>query len=398
VDCPKKHVWDIITDWNNASWVLGQPKTSHETNEKGEDIQVRTWANGLVNKVKTISKNETIFTHVVNVVDILPFPDVDYDSFFTTISLGDAPDLDPDTQTRIRYHTKATIIRGTYAQGRDTLKKDFYGPRILWYQKYFNCSHGIFVKRALKSVKDLHQAIRTSTSETTLKASLAPFFINSQGKSENLVTSAEGYLSTLNSLTAASQFKLALSTPIDIFVLPDYRVVSVEDIWSESLLDSQLITRIVIYQLNEFGQIVSARVYDQSLSHPENSNSYSTAIEHYFNIIKFRDIERVRALYAENAVLEDPTGYVPPRTFDSVYSNFYKLQKDFDYKRSPQRTYTLGNQVALVVDATFVLENDFTLKSHPIQIFTLNDKLEITHFEAFFQPKLVDFSKLDSHK
>jgi len=342
-----------------------------------------------------LSKNETSFTVVEEVVEPLKFPNVDYFPYITTISLEDHDDIDPETQTRLRYHTIAKVVRGTRKEGRDALVLDFYGPRIVWYQKYFNCSRGVCAKRALKSVQNLHQAIKTSTTKETLKAAIKPFFNNPEGESQNLITSANSYFNTLNSLTTASSFKLDITYPIDLFVLPDYRVISVEDISSTSLLHAQLLPRIVIYQLDELGKIISARLYDNSLLQSENYNTYSRAVDYYFDIIKLRDIDRVRTLFSPDAVLEDPTGIVPPRTFDSVYSNFYTLQKEFEYNRSAQRSYTKGNQVALVVDANFILPNGFKLTAYPVQIFTLNEKLQITHFEAFFKPTVIDFTKID---
>jgi len=331
---------------------------------------------------------------VEQIADTLKFPEVDFTSFLTTMTLMDQEGLDPETQTRIRYHTKATLSRGSYYQARETLKKDFYGPRIVWYQKYFNCSTRIFAKRALKSIQDLHQAIKTSNSVETLKAAVTPFWTNSAEDSDHLITSSEEYFNTFKSLTSAPKFQLEISPSIELFVLPDLRVISAEDIWAHSLLDSQILTRIVIYQLNEFGKIISARLYDQSLTKKENYNAYYRAAEYYYDILQQGPIDRLRPLYSKDPVLEDPTGYEKPRTFDSVYTNFYKMQKEFVYKRSAQKSYVLGNQVAYVVDASFVLTNGMKLTAHPIQIYTFNEKFEITHFEAFFRPKEIDFSKL----
>jgi len=186
-----------------------------------------------------------------------------------------------------------------------------------------------------------------------------------------------------------------VTTPVEVFVLPDYRVVSVEDILSQSILDSQILTRIVIYQFNEFGQIVSARLYDKSLSHSENKNAYSRAVDYYYEVLKLRDIDRIRTLYTADAILEDPTGFVPPRTFESVYRPFLSVVKDFEFKKSPLRTYTLGDQVVCMADVNIDLSDGVNIKATPIQIFTLNHKLLISHYEAFFVPKVIDFTKID---
>jgi len=171
------------------------------------------------------------------------------------------------------------------------------------------------------------------------------------------------------------------------------RVVAVEDIVTTSLLSANVHSRIAIYQLNEFGIIVSARIFDQSVLSEYPASNVVRAAYHYFDVLELNDIEKVRPLYAPDAVLEDPVG-LPPRQFDSVYKNFYSLAKSFVYKRSPQRTFVWHNQVALVVDAEFVLVNGNTLQAHPVQVFSFNNHLEITHFEAFFKPLSIDFSKL----
>jgi hypothetical protein len=336
---------------------------------------------------------------VIEKPDSLSFPEVDFDTFYTTMSLMDHPDIDPETQTRIRYHTKATIVRGTYRQARETLKQDFYGPRILWYQKYFNCSQGICSKRALNAVQNLHLAIKSSNSAASLKTAIAPFFTNTAEENEYLITSGDEYYGTFKSLISSPSFKLSLTTPIELFVLPDYRVVSVEDILSQSILDSQILTRIVIYQFNEFGQIVSARLYDKSLSRSENKNAYSRAVDYYYDVLKLRDIDRIRGLFTADAVYEDPTGFIPPRTFESVYRVFKpEIMKEFAFQFSPLRTYTLGNQVVSLVDANVHLTSGLNVIATPIQIFTLNDKLQISHYEALFKPKFIDFTKIDEYK
>jgi hypothetical protein len=394
MDCPKEYIWKIITDWTNASWVLGQPKT--ELIGEGpvnERIQVRKFSESFSIQVKMLSKNDSNFTVVENIVGLLKFPEVDFDNFYTTMSLHDHEGLDPQTQTRLRYHTRATVARGTYHEARHTLKEDFYGPRIVWYQKYFNCTDGIFTKRALQAVHDLHQVIKASHSAEELKAGISPFWTNSEVDRENLVTSSDEYFRSFNSLTGEPNFKMDIITPVELFVLPDYRVISVEDISSGSLLNTHFLSRIVIYQLNEYGKILSARLYDQSLTNPENNNAYARSIDHYFDILTLRDMERLRQLFVPDPVIEDPVG-ITPRTFDSVFTNFYTLQKDFKYSRSLAKTFTLGNQVAVVVDAWLLLPNGQSFKAAPIQIFTLNQKYLISHFEAFFRPKNIDFSKM----
>jgi len=157
----------------------------------------------------------------------------------------------------------------------------------------------------------------------------------------------------------------------------------VEDIFTTSILHATSLSRIVIYQFNEFGKIISARIFDHNSAH--NSDSpYLRAVSHYYHVIKQGKIEKVAALYSRDAVMEDPVG-APPRNISSVFESFYKFQKSFVLKRSSERTFVSGNQVAQLVNAEFHLKDGKTLNRTPIHIFTLDDDLEITHFEAFYQ-------------
>lgn len=397
VDCPKKKVWDVITDWTNASWVLGAPKTQliQKPEFPGQEIQRRTWENGQSVDVRMVSKNESSWTVVEETIGGLQFPDVTYATFFVTMSLTD-DGLDPDTQTRIRYHTSATLSRGTFEQGREALKADFYGPRIKYYQGYFNCSRGIFVKRALHSVENLYKTLHANSSlgSEKLRQDLAQYFAaeSDQNHDEGVITSLDSFLRANGENPVGTTIEV--KTVFPPIVLPDLRVVAVEDLVSTGLLKAHVRSRIVIYQLNEFGKITSARLFDQSVANNNSNNNYVNAAYHYYDVLTFNDIEKVRALYTPDAILEDPVGYVPPRKFDSVYSNFYGLAKSFVFTRSPERTYVWKNQVAQFVVSKFVLPNGQELSAYPVQVLSFNERREITHFEAFFQPGAIDFSKL----
>jgi quinol monooxygenase YgiN/ketosteroid isomerase-like protein len=396
MDCPKKHVWDIITDWTSAAWVLGSPKTELVPVPKevcvDQRVQRRTFGAGDHARhidVCMISKDDATFTTVQETVNGLVFPTVEYDKFFVTLSL-DSHGVDPDTQSRMRYHTRATMKRGTFAQGRSTLKDDFYGPRIAFYQRYFNCTGPTQYKRAQASIEKLHAALATvrtapnAVNATTLADAAAPFFATTALRDQ--------FVAATPIVANARSVDVKLAQPL--VTLPDLRVIAVEDVISTSTLEARTHSRIAIYQLDALGAVVSWRVFDE-LAALHASSPVVRAIDNYFDVITKGDIEKVRPLYAADAVLEDPTGFMPPRTFDSVYTNFYTVARSFVYKRSPRRTYVLGRQVAQVVDAEFVLAaNGKTLRSAPVQVFTLDDSLKITHFEAFFKPSVIDFSKL----
>jgi len=305
--------------------------------------------------------------------------------------------VDPETQTRIRYHTKATLERGTVEQGRNTLKNDFYGPRIEYYQKYFNRPGPINMKRALHAIEELHKTINSGNIlNDKLTQNLVAYFEVEKGvkhEEEGTISSFESFWRVT---VGEGNTKIEVRTLLPCFVLPDLRVISIEDvIITSNFLDVKVHSRIVIYQLNESGKIVTARLFDQSVELNPNkaNNQYLSAADHYFNVLTMRDIEKVRELYAPGAILEDPVGFLPPRTFDSIYTTFYQQQK-FVYHRSPQRTYACGNQVAQLVVANFTLENGNPLTAYPIQILSFDEKGLITRFEALFEPKLELFKHL----
>eukprot|EP00172_Hildenbrandia_rubra_P000887 Plantae.Rhodophyta-Hildenbrandia_rubra.ctg15012.p1 GENE.Plantae.Rhodophyta-Hildenbrandia_rubra.ctg15012~~Plantae.Rhodophyta-Hildenbrandia_rubra.ctg15012.p1 ORF type:complete len:577 (+),score=62.87 Plantae.Rhodophyta-Hildenbrandia_rubra.ctg15012:226-1956(+) len=408
MSCPKKHIWDIITNWTDASWVHGDPKTtivpldengkpmSDEAAKKkgyvdpegglGPVVQRRTWANGLFVDVRMLSKDEANFTTVQETLSSLVFPTVVFDKFFVTLSL-DSEGLDPDLESRMRYHVRATLKNGTFDDARNTLKNDFYGPRIEFYKKYFNCSEGVLMRRAENTTGVLYSSLKDLGKGTLI----APLF-----ETKSL---AEDYRTGILGTGAIDDSAVIdVKNPVPYFATPDLRVVAVEDVTVTSISGTSVRPRIVIYNLNEWGYIVSTRIFDElALGTAEGvAGKLVKATDKYFETLKLRDIEKMRPLYSKEAVLEDPVSFAPPRTFDSVYSNFYKLATSYAYNRYRSRTFVdvKNRQTAQLVDASLLLASGDKLKTYPVQVFTFDSDEKISRFEAFFRPTTIDFSKL----
>lgn len=405
MDCPKAHIWDIITNWTDASWVKGNPTATivplgddgmpmseEDAANAGEVdldgglgpvVQRRTWPNGYYLDVRMLTKDRSNFTTVQQTLSSLVFPKVAFDKFYVTLTL-DSEGLDDDTQARMRYHTRATLKTGTFDDARETLKSDFYGPRIEFYQQYFNCSKGIQVKRAETGLKSLHEAMQTPDDKDAIATKFA-----------DPAVGQEFFDDTFEEVELDSSSKVSVYMPVKPVAMPDLRVMAVEDISVTSLSGATMISRIVIYQFDAWGRVVSTRVFDD-MGKGGKARRLMRATNNYFKALETKSIKQVRKKYADDAVLEDPVGFFAPRTFDSVYEAFYKLATKFEYKRSKARTFVdvESMQTAQVVDASFELASGGELKASPVQVLTFNRWMKITHFEAFFTPTVVDFSKL----
>lgn len=116
-------------------------------------------------------------------------------------------------------------------------------------------------------------------------------------------------------------------------------------------------------------------------------------------MLKMRDVEQLRELYgdAANRELHDLTGFQPPRTFDSVYRNFVTVVDAFKYI-----CYTVCSfvdvqrrQTVQLIDAWFKGAGELgEFTATPVQVLTFDGAGKIVKFEAFFTPRVVDFSKL----
>lgn len=438
MNCPPKRVWDTITNWTDTSWVKDQPTATIVpldeegnvmTDEEAEMVgyvdpegglgpvvQRRTWADGTYVDVRMLSKDENTFTTVQQTLSALVFPEILFDKFFVTLTL-DTAGLDSDTESRMRYHVRATVKTGTNDSARRMLKDDFYGSRIKFYQEYFNCSAGVQLKRAERSVANIHNALASADRATKIE----PLFATQQGASDYLKR-------TIGTDALPINTTVNVYTPFPIFSTPDLRVVSVEDVVVSSTSGTSVLPRIVVYSMDAWGRVVSMRVFDSPADAcvkpgKENASIMSSlmaklssipslvsaeslcegeelvnATNLYFETLEKRDIEKVRELYAADAVLEDPVSFQPRRTFDSVYTNFYSLAESFEYTRYPARTFVdvESRQTAQVVDAVFQLANGGgELKANPVQVFSFNEQLKITKFEAFFRPSRIDFGSLE---
>jgi len=285
--------------------------------------------------------------------------------------------VDPETTVRFRYNSKGTLSKGTFEEGRNALKDDFYGPRILYYQKFFNCSHGVFVKRALKSVQFLLGNISAAnTNEKEMKMKATSFFAVAEDKSNSGVMSADGFVQRILSEISqkSSSFGLHIHSPVLSFVLDDYRVVSIEDVYSSSLQSSSSHSRVVIYQFNEFGKITNARVYDQSAEEIPCDNVLR-AQHHFYDAVDARNTKKFQNLFSDNPIIEFPVGAAPMNVTLFASSFFDKMKT---MTRSAQRTYVNGNQVAQVLE----FQNSADRKA-AVHVLTFNADMEVTRSEWF---------------
>ncbi len=443
MNCTKQHIWDIITKWDDASWVKdvvntsvvplrldGKPMTDEEAREHGpvaidgglgNVVQRRTFSNGFALDVRMLERNDTSFVTVQETVTPLVFPGVKFDKFFVTISLH-TDGVDADIQTRLRYHVRATLLEGTNEMARQTLKNDFYGPRIDFYQQYFNCSAAVNIKTAKNAISSLHALLTDRDRNTAVPA----MFINVDDGLEYL-------RATFGDDMPSESASVRITTPVKPVVVPDLRAMVVEDIIVQTLGGTVVRPRIVLYQLDPWGRIVSAKIYDNSVAAcgdvlpPQKSTSNSwwiralhaigtlpleacrakcagkdliDATNHYYEVLKTRDLSQIRALYTDDPELHDPVGFLPARAFESVYRNFKSIVDKYSYTRYPARTFVHAEsrQTVQLVDAVFdcVTGGLGVFTAQPIQLLTFDEKLKIRKFEAFFVPRVLDFAKIES--
>ena len=226
-----------------------------------------------------------------------------------------------------------------------------------------------------------------------------------------------------------------MRTAVPPVVTPALDAVAVEDVVVTTLSGTHVRPRIVRYEFDAWGRVVNAQVFDAPAAAcrpfdppaectpallkrggkcstgtqwttltagggevPCRGAEFVDATTRYFEALATRDIEQVRRLYAADAVLTDPAGFHPPRTFDSVYTNFYRLCDAYEYTRYPARTFVDpdARQTAQLIDAVFQMAGgggEFT--ATPVQIFTFDSAMKIARFDAYFTPRRIDFSSLE---
>ena len=436
MNCTRQHVWNVITNWEDASWVQhvtksqviplrqdGTPMTDAEAAEHGpvdskrglgNVVQRRTYSSGKILDVRMLERNDSEFVTVQEIVTPLVFPDVKFDKFYVTISLH-TDGVDESIQTRLRYHVRATVLEGTKQQAREILKGDFYGPRILHYQQLFNCTSGVAIRTAQNGVATLHRALESQNRVADVTA----LFTNRNSANQYLRT-------TFGDDELPENAIIRIVTPKNPVVVPDLRAMAVEDVVIETLSGTAVRSRIVLYQMDAWGRVVSTKVYDIPATNCDNAipTTESTtpswwteqlttatpnhakcigkdlidATSRYFEVLKTRDLAQIRTLYSATPELHDPVGYQPNRTFDSVYQNFVELLDGFEYTRYPARTFVhpQSRQTVQLIDAVFNAESNGlgVFKASPIQVFTFDESLRIQKFEAYFIPRVIDFSNL----
>ncbi len=442
MNCTRQHIWDIITKWDNASWAKGvvnttvvplrpdgTPMTDEEAREHGpmdingglgNVVQRRTFSNGFVLDVRMLKRNDTTFVTVQETVTPLVFPGVKFDKFVVTISLL-TDGVDGDVQTRLRYHVRATLLEGTTELARQTLKDDFYGPRIDYYQQYFNCPTGVNIKTAQNAVSSLHAELAAHSRDTTVPA----MFINREDGLKYLHA-------TFGDDMPPKNVSVRISTPVRPVVVPDLRAMVVEDVEVQTLGGTAVWARIVLYQLDAGGRIISATVYDHpvtscgdvlppltftsnswwvqamhaSIIPPERSprvgcsgKEFIDATNRYFEVLKTRDLTQIRRLFAVEPELHDPVGFEPNRTLESVYRNFATVIDGFVYTRYPSRTFVHAErrETVQLIDAVFdgTTRGLGVFRAQPVQVLTFDDSLKIRKLEAYFVPRVLNFSNLE---
>ena len=103
------------------------------------------------------------------------------------------------------------------------------------------------------------------------------------------------------------------------------------------------------------------------------------AVEKYVEAFEKADLDIVRQLYAEDAMLEDPAGS-PPRHGIEKILEFYKAGFAMGMKlKLDGKPRCAGNSVAFAFDA--IMKN---MTISPIDVFELNADGKIQHMRAYW--------------
>lgn len=109
------------------------------------------------------------------------------------------------------------------------------------------------------------------------------------------------------------------------------------------------------------------------------------AVHRYIRALNDADLEGVVALYADDAVVEDPVGTPPHRGRDAIrafYAGSVALQLQV---RLDGEVRIAANQAAFAFQVRFAWNGQDTTIS-PIDVFEFNEQGLITHMRAFFGP------------
>eukprot|EP00178_Gracilaria_changii_P009899 TRINITY_DN287_c0_g1_i1.p2 TRINITY_DN287_c0_g1~~TRINITY_DN287_c0_g1_i1.p2 ORF type:complete len:571 (+),score=94.50 TRINITY_DN287_c0_g1_i1:2400-4112(+) len=411
MNCTRQTVWDVITDWEDASWGLGHPETTMvPLDEHGQimsdeeaaqvprplDVQGglgpvaqrRIWDNGNVVDVRMLARNDSNFTTVQQTLSLTSFAGVTFDDYFVTMSL-DAEGLDADLQSRMRYHIKATTKDGNNDEARLALKNNFYGPRIDYYQVYFNCTKGINMKRAESTVQSLHDALRAAPENRSAMM---------HGLFDADFDFAAYIERTIGDIEVDAQIDVKL--PAKIFATVDLRVVATEDIVITTIASTTLESRIVIYQLNEWGRIVSTRIFDDAAStcHGKRCKRLIRSTGQYFKALEKGNAKKMEKLFAKNGKVEIPVSFAPAdQSVESTYKRFFESAESFEYEQSESRCFVDAKEreSAQLIDVTFTYADGGTSKAAHVEIIRFDGDWDITSLESFYEPKDLVYASLE---
>ena len=109
------------------------------------------------------------------------------------------------------------------------------------------------------------------------------------------------------------------------------------------------------------------------------------AVHAYVRALNAADLDAIVALYADDAVVEDPVGSVPQRGLADIRA-FYARSL-----RLPLQVELEGPVRAVAGEAAFAFRVSFAIKGRrttirPIDVFRFNEAGRIVHMRAFFGP------------
>lgn len=109
------------------------------------------------------------------------------------------------------------------------------------------------------------------------------------------------------------------------------------------------------------------------------------AVQSYLRALNAADLESIAALFADDAVVEDPVGSLPKRGIAEIRA-FYagslslKLQAELD-----GQIRAVANAAAFAFRVSFEIDGQRTV-IRPIDVFRFNDAGRIVQMSAFFGP------------
>ncbi len=109
------------------------------------------------------------------------------------------------------------------------------------------------------------------------------------------------------------------------------------------------------------------------------------AVHAYVRALNVADLDAIVALYADDAVLEDPVGSVPQRGLADIRAFFARSL------RLPLQVELEGQIRAVADEVAFAFSVSFEIKGQrttirPIDVFRFNEAGRIVQMRAFFGP------------